>query len=393
MRRIAVFSGTRADFGHLQWVLHELAARNDVELLLVLGGSHFDERFGRTADDVERTGLPIAARIPVTLTGDTPLAISRFMGDSLTATASVLADLAPHLLVLLGDRYEVLAAASAALPLRIPVAHLHGGERSDGAFDDAIRHAVTKLSHLHFAAAEPYAERLRQLGENPQHVFTVGAPGLDHVRRTLLADRDSLERHLAMPLPVDAPLLVVTYHPATLSAHDPNTAIAELIRAVSAHIAADERARIVCTGVNADPYHGVIASAWHQFAQMHPQTVRVAPSLGQSRYLGLMRLASAVVGNSSSGLIEAPALRIPTVNIGDRQRGRLMAASVVCCPEDATAIDAAIRKATNPAFRAAWPDQLSLYGDGKASERIASRLATQPLDGLLVKSFVDRAAL
>jgi UDP-N-acetylglucosamine 2-epimerase (non-hydrolysing) len=390
MRRIAVFSGTRADFGHLQWVLHELAARDDVVLQLILGGSHFEERFGHTATAVEATGLDVAARIRVPLADDSALAVARFMGESLAETARVLSHLVPDLLVVLGDRYEVLTAASAALPLRLPVAHLHGGERSEGAFDESIRHAVTKLSHLHFAAAEPYAARIRQLGENPEHVYTPGAPGLDHLLRTQLADRSSLERDLALTLPADAPLLLVTYHPATLSAHDPTQAISQLQQALTRWMAREPRTRIVCTGVNADPHHGAISAAWHDFARTH-ETVRVVPSLGQARYLGLMRMATAVVGNSSSGLIEAPALRVSTVNIGDRQRGRLMASSVLCCSEEADAILQAIARAADPGFRASWPAALSLYGDGQASARIAHTLATVPLETLLLKRFCDVA--
>ena len=388
MRRIAVFSGTRADFGHLQWVLHELGARDDVSLQLILGGSHFDDRFGHTATDVETTGVTIAARVRVTLADDSALAVARFIGESIAETARVLTELAPDLLVVLGDRYEVLAAASAALPLRIPVAHVHGGERSEGAFDESIRHAVTKLSHLHFAAADAYAARIRQLGEAPEAIFNFGAPGLDHLTRTPLADRASLERYLGLTLPADAPLLLVTYHPATLSAHDPAPAIVQLTLALARWMERAPRTRIVCTGVNADPHHGAIAEAWHAFARSH-DTVRVVPSLGQARYLGLMRLATAVVGNSSSGLIEAPALRVCAVNIGERQRGRLMAASVICCAEEADAILEAIERANDPAFRASWPAALSLYGEGNASARIAHVLATVPLDRLLVKSFCD----
>lgn len=389
MRRIAVFSGTRADFGHLQWVLHELVSRHDVTVQLMLGGAHQLEQFGHTATDVSASGLPVASYLHVPLPDDSPQAVAAFMGHSLTAMANELSRLAPHLLVLLGDRYEVLAAASAALPLRIPVAHLHGGERSDGAFDDAIRHAVTKLSHLHFAASDEYAERIRQLGEDPRHVFSVGAPGLDHLHRTALADRAALEEHLAMSLPAPDPLLLVTYHPATLSAPDPTAAIAALLEALHTMLAADARLRVVCTGVNADPHHETVSRAWQAFPQAHPHRVRVVPSLGQSRYLGLMRCASAVVGNSSSGLIEAPALRVPTVNIGDRQRGRLMAASVVNCAESASAIVDAVQRAMDPAFQASWPSALSLYGDGHTSARIADLLASVPLDDLLAKSFCD----
>jgi UDP-N-acetylglucosamine 2-epimerase len=191
-------------------------------------------------------------------------------------------------------------------------------------------------------------------------------------------------------LPAQAPLLLVTYHPATLSAHDPSAAVEALLRALTSLMAQHAGLRIVCTGVNADPHHDVVSRAWRDFAQSHAESVRLAASLGQARYLGLMRWATAVVGNSSSGLIEAPALRVPSVNIGDRQRGRLMAASVLCCGESTPAIVDTVRRAMDPAFRASWPTSLSLYGDGNSSARIAEVLATVPLDDLLVKKFCDR---
>lgn len=388
-RRIALFSGTRADFGHLQYVVEALRARDDVEVQLVLGGTHYEPRFGSTGHDIEAQGFPVAARIAVPLPDDTPASIVRFMGDTLRAAADALPSLAPDVLVLLGDRYEVLAMAAAALPLRVPIAHLHGGERTEGAFDESIRHAVTKLAHWHFAAAPEYAARLRQLGEAPARVFTVGAPGLDHLTRTALPGRAELASHLALSLPVDAPVLLVTYHPATLSAHDPAPAMAALTAALTAWLTANASGRVVVTGVNADPHHGIVAAAWHEWASSHADRVCVVASLGQARYLGLMKLAAAVVGNSSSGIIEAPALRVPTVNVGQRQHGRLMAASIVACPETASDIGRAITQATDPAFRASWPTALSRYGMGDASVRIASLLATLPLDDVLSKPFVD----
>jgi UDP-N-acetylglucosamine 2-epimerase (non-hydrolysing) len=382
-RRVCVVTGTRADYGHLYWVLRELDADPRTDLQLVVTGAHLMERFGATVRQIEDDGFVVVARVPMDLSADSPLAVAGALAAATSGLADAFAQLQPDVVVLLGDRYEELAAAQAALILGIPVAHLHGGETTEGAFDEAIRHSVTKMSHLHFVAAEEYGRRVRQLGEDPARVHVVGAPGLDHLRRTELAGRDELEEFLGIALV--APVLLVTYHPETLGDDGGRAGLGALLGAIDDLGAAT----VVVTGVNADPGHGPLSAALHDFVAVDPARRRMVESLGQRRYLGLMAICDAVVGNSSSGLIEAPALRAPTVNVGDRQKGRLRAASVVDCGPERGGVAAALRRVLDPAFRASLPGQPSRYGIGDAAVRIREVLATTDLTGITMKHFHD----
>lgn len=377
-------TGTRADYGHLFWLLKEIDADPDLELQLVVTGAHLSAKWGNTVETIERDGLPIAARVPFDLSDDSPLAIADSLAHSTSGLAHCFDRLKPDIVVVLGDRYEVLAAAQASLMLGIPLAHLHGGETTEGAFDEAIRHAVTKMAHLHFVAADEYAWRVRQLGESDEHIFNFGAPGLDHLTRSTIAGRDELEKVIGAPL--GSPLFAVTYHPETLDADEGIDGLRAMLTALSGVASAS----IVFTGVNADPGHDHLTNEIHAFVSADPARRHLIASLGQSRYLGLLKIADAVVGNSSSGLIEAPALRVPTVNIGDRQKGRLRAASVVDCAPTKEAIDAALRKAIDPRFRTQLPENPSLYGVGDAARRIKDVLKTADLRGITKKHFVNR---
>lgn len=377
-------TGTRADYGHLFWLLKEIDADPDLELQLVVTGAHLSAKWGNTIETIERDGLPIAARVPFDLSDDSPLAIADSLAHSTSGLAHCFDRLKPDIVVVLGDRYEVLAAAQASLMLGIPLAHLHGGETTEGAFDEAIRHAVTKMAHLHFVAADEYAWRVRQLGESDEHIFNFGAPGLDHLTRSTIAGRDELEKVIGAPL--GSPLFAVTYHPETLDADEGIDGLRAMLSALNGIASAS----IVFTGVNADPGHDHLTNEIHAFVSADPARRHLIASLGQSRYLGLLKIADAVVGNSSSGLIEAPALRVPTVNIGDRQKGRLRAASVVDCAPTKEAIDAALRKAIDPRFRTQLPENPSLYGVGDAARRIKDVLKTADLRGITKKHFVNR---
>lgn len=377
-------TGTRADYGHLYWLLKEVDADPDLELQLVVTGAHLSAKWGNTVETIERDGLPIAARVPFDLSDDSPLAIADSLAHSTSGLAHSFDRLKPDVVVVLGDRYEVLAAAQASLMLGIPLAHLHGGETTEGAFDEAIRHAVTKMAHLHFVAADEYAWRVRQLGESDEHIFNFGAPGLDHLTRSSIAGRDELEDVIGSPL--GSPLFAVTYHPETLDADEG----IDGLRAMLTALGGVPSASIVFTGVNADPGHDHLTNEIHTFVSADPTRRHLIASLGQSRYLGLLKIADAVVGNSSSGLIEAPALRVPTVNIGDRQKGRLRAASVIDCAPTKEAIDAALRKAIDPQFRAQLPENPSLYGVGDAARKIKDVLKTADLRGITKKHFVNR---
>jgi UDP-hydrolysing UDP-N-acetyl-D-glucosamine 2-epimerase len=380
-RRICVFTGSRADYGVLYWLLKEIVADPRLELQLLVSGSHLTREFGETWRQIETDGFSIDARVDMLLASDEPVAVAKSMALGLMGCAEALERLKPDVLVVLGDRYEALAAAEAAMLLRVPIAHIHGGEATEGAIDDAIRHAITKMAHLHFAAAEPYRERIIQLGEHPDRVFTVGAPGLDHVTRTTLLDRGALERVLRFRFAERN--LLVTCHPATLATEPASASLRRLFEALDRFPALG----IVITKSNADVAGREINASIDAYATGRPGRVFAASSLGQQRYLSVMTQVDAVVGNSSSGIIEAPALGKPTVNIGPRQQGRVRAPSVIDCADDTQSIVEAIERALSPDMQALAARRVSPYGTGGASTRIKDILASVDLAGLLMKSF------
>lgn len=382
-RRICVVTGTRAEYGLLYWLLCELRNAADVELQIVATAMHLSPEFGATVQVIERDGFRIDARVEMLLSGDSPSAIAKSTGLGVIGFGDAFAQLRPDLLVVLGDRFEILAAAQAATFARIPIAHIHGGESTEGLIDEAIRHAVTKMSHLHFVAAEPYRRRVVQMGEAPERVFDVGAPGLDQLVHVEWMSREELARELEMPL--SRPLLLVTYHPVTLERRSPAEPMAELLAALDRF----DTASVVFTYPNADTDGRVLMEMIDAFVKPRAPRVRAFVSLGQRRYLSLMREADVVVGNSSSGLTEAPALQRATVNLGDRQRGRLKADSVIDCEEQADAVAAAIAHALSEEFRARLPGTMSLYGSGGASPKIAQALRTTDLSNIVKKRFHD----
>jgi len=382
-RTICVVTGTRADYGLLYWLLRELQDDSRIELQVIVTGMHLSPEFGLTGQTVANDGFPIAASVDLLLSSNSSVGVTKSVGVGVIGFADALHRLRPDLLVVLGDRFEILAAAQAALLARIPIAHLHGGETTEGAMDEAIRHAVTKMAQLHFVSAEPYRRRVIQMGEQPSHVWTVGALGLDNIRRLTLLDRDALSRDLGVSL--DGPLFLLTYHPVTLASGDACVPLRELFRALDTF----PHARILMTKANADESGTLVNAEIDAYAALHPDRVIVRTSLGQLRYLSAMALADVVIGNSSSGIIEAPALRRPTVNVGPRQRGRLRAPSIIDTDERAEDIAAGIQRALSPAFLSALPAGWSVYGDGTACRRIAEVLASVPLDRILMKRFYD----
>lgn len=386
MRRLAIVTGTRAEYGLLRPLLAALAERTDrVEAGLLVTGTHLAPEFGRTVAEIEADGWPIWARVDALLAGDSPAAICKSMALTSIGMSDALERCRPDLLVGLGDRYELLAAAQAAMVHRIPIAHLHGGETTEGVIDEAIRHAVTKMAHLHFTSAEPYRQRLLRMGEASERVFTVGALGLDNILGMALPDRAALEGELGLALPPGRPLILATYHPVTLSGDSPAAAVEAMLAALD--ILGDHTC--ILTYPNADTHSRDVLESLRRHAAARPDRVLLVPSLGVRRYLGLMRLADAVIGNSSSGIIEAPSLGVPTIDIGDRQQGRLRAASVIHCTDDAPAIGRALLCSQEPGFRTLARRVANPYGDGHAAPRIAERLATTALDGLLRKRFND----
>ena len=368
MRKICIVTGTRAEYGLLYWLMREIDSDLDLELQIIATGMHLAPEFGLTYRVIEEDGFAITAKVEMQLSSDTPAGIAKSIGLGVIGFADALQSLQPDLMVVLGDRYEVLAAVQVALVARIPVAHIHGGETTEGAIDESIRHAVTKMSQLHFVAAEPYRSRLIRMGEDPATVFNVGAPGLENLRRLPLLDKSELERSIDFELAT--PCFLVTYHPATLGSTAPPVAMQALLDALD-HF---PEARIIITKPNSDADGRILAQLVDDYAQRQQGRVAVFTSLGQLRYLSALRLVDAVIGNSSSGIIEAPACHTPTVNIGERQSGRLKADSVIDCGESAESIVAAINKALAPEFRDSVKRSLSRYGSGDSAARIKEQL-------------------
>ena len=361
-RRIAVLTTGRQDYGILRSMLRALRDEPSVELLVYAGGMHLLPRFGRTVDMIRADGIEVSRELDFVFEPPEPSADA---ARALVAVAEALTQDQPEALVLVGDRTETLAAAAAATFAAIPVVHLHGGEETEGAIDNAIRHAVTKMAHLHLVTHERYAERVRQLGEPPETVVVVGAPGLDNVYRDDLPDREAISRDLGISF--EGPIVVVTVHPTTLADHP-----ASEVNAV-----ADAMARVPATYVvtlpNADAGGVAIRTFWEKWAAGRPN-VSLVDALGELRYWGLLRIAQAVLGNSSSGIIEAPAAGVPVVNVGDRQLGRLRPASVRDVPVDSTVIEGALREALTPQARAHAAATPTLFPAGPAAPRIMAAL-------------------
>jgi UDP-hydrolysing UDP-N-acetyl-D-glucosamine 2-epimerase len=381
-RSIALVTGTRAEFGLLSHLMWALQRRSDVAPLLIVTGTHFDPRFGESVREIEAAGIPIAAKVPMDIKGDRGEDVARAMAQVTGGMADAFAGLRPDMIVVLGDRFEMLATVAAATAMRIPVAHIHGGELTEGAIDDSMRHAMTKLSHVHFASAAEYRDRIIQMGEDPARVLVSGALAVDAISGLKHFDRSDIETRLGIEL--GEPLFLVTYHPETVTQDAGGEGIEPLIAALGRF----PEATVVVTGVNADAGHGAIAAALAAYAGTNPDRVVLRNSLGQALYLSVMSLADVVIGNSSSGVIEAPIMGVPTVNIGDRQQGRMMPSSVVCCGAEAGAIETAIRQAM--ALRhEVKAGQGADFGRPGVADRMAEVLATIELDGLTRKRFRD----
>jgi len=380
-RKICVVTGTRAEFGLLRALMHDIAQTPGLTLQVVATGMHLSPEFGETYQEIEQAGFAIDCRVDMQLHGDSACDITKSVGVGTLGFADALAKLQPDVVLVLGDRFELLSVVTAALIGGIPVAHVHGGESTEGAFDDAIRHAVTKMSHLHFVAAPEYARRVVQLGEAPERVFMVGGLGVDAITRLDLLDRKALEQSLGFSL--GAKNLLVTFHPVTLEGDS-----ALQLQALFDALDELQGTELIITLPNADTGGRELAARVKAYAQPRPH-VHVYASLGQLRYLSCLQFVDGVVGNSSSGLTEAPSMRVGTVNIGERQKGRLSAASVIHCPAERVAISQAIARLFEPDFRASLATVHNPYGDGGASRRIVDVLLHHPLEGLLKKRFHD----
>ncbi len=373
MKRIAVFTGTRADYGLLYWLIRDIQASRELQLQVLVSGMHLSPEFGLTKSEITADGISIDAEVEMLLSSDSAVGVVKSMGVGLIGFADALNRLGPDCLVVLGDRFEALAAAQAALILGIPIAHIHGGEITEGAYDDAIRHAITKMATLHFVATDVYRRRVIQMGEDPVRVLNVGAMGLDHVVRS---DRMSLsELAGSLDFPLRQPFFIVTYHAATSSVEDPAEVMSNILSALDAF----PDHQVLMTYPNADNGGRAIMPLIEKYAQHNSDRVCVKRSLGSKRYFSALSLASLVLGNSSSGIIEAPTFKVPVVNVGTRQAGRLAAESVIHVAPESSAIKSAIYEALSEGHLLLTNKCVNPYGIGDAAGSIVRYFETNDI--------------
>jgi UDP-hydrolysing UDP-N-acetyl-D-glucosamine 2-epimerase len=376
-RTIAVVTSSRADYSHLYWPLHDLAQHTDVDLKLIVLGAHLAPQFGETVKEIEKDGFPIAARLECLLSSDTDVGMAKTLGVAVLALADLLGQMRPDLLLLIADRYEMLAPASVALTLRIPIAHIEGGEISEGAIDDAVRNALTKMSHIHFTSTEGARARVVAMGEEPWRVHRAGAPSLDHLRRSRLLDVRELEERLQVNL--ERPMVVVAYHPVTI-VRDTTQEAESLFTALE-----NVDAQILFCYPNADAGSHALMQRTRAFLDTR-NDARVYVNLDAVTYWSLLRHVALLIGNSSSGIMEAASFALPVVNVGFRQKGRERARNVLDAEPEANVIIDAIAKGMSDDFRASLAGMTNPYGDGHAAEKIVQVLTTTPLsEELLVK--------
>ena len=367
MKKICVLTATRAEYGLLKPLILKLKNLTEFETSIVVTGAHLSPEFGLTYLEIERDGIDVDKKIEILLSADTPSAISKSMGLAMISFADYFAETEPDLLVILGDRYESLAVGAVAMNQNIPIAHLHGGEATEGAVDEAYRHALTKMSHLHFTSTERYKERVIQLGEEPSRVFNVGALGVENIMSLDLMDKKALGHSIDRPL--DRPYAVVTYHPVTLDPTASEHQMKQVLDALSEHKELD----YIITKGNSDAHGRIINKMIDDYA-LENDNVSVFTSLGVLRYLSAVKHSALVIGNSSSGIIEVPSFGIPTVNIGDRQKGRIQAESILNCPANRMDISNAITQVQSESFRALAASAVNPYGKTGTSQRICDEL-------------------
>ncbi len=382
-RKICVVTGTRAEYGLIYWLLREIGSDEELHLQIIVTGMHLSPDFGLTYKIIEQDGFHIDAKVEMLLSSDTPIGITKSIGLGVIGFADALDRLKPDIMVVLGDRYETFAAAQAAMVHNIPIAHIHGGETTEGVIDEAIRHSITKMAQLHFVSAEPYRKRVIQLGEHPDRVFNFGAPGIDNIIKLKLLNQEDLESSIDFTL--GDKFFLVTYHPVTMSFNTAKTAMENLLQALDHY----PEYRILFTKPNSDTGGHIISKLIDEYVNSRPNRASACTSLGQVRYLSAMRLCSAVIGNSSSGIIEAPVFNKPTINIGNRQKGRIRVETIIDCGEKENEIVSGIKRALSDGFREKIIRLKALKYDGNISVRIKQVLKNTELHDILVKQFYD----
>lgn len=382
-RKICVITGTRAEYGLLRWVMEGICKKSGLELQIIATGMHLSPEFGLTYREIEKDGFRIDRKVEMLLSSDTPVGIAKSIGLGLIGFGEVFQELRPDLILVLGDRFEIFSAASAAMVARIPIAHLHGGESSEGAFDEAIRHSVTKMSHLHFVATEVYRKRVVQLGENPDSVFNVGAMAMDNFKKLKLLSRKHLEAELNFKL--GSRNLLVTFHPVTLERETSGQQFEQLLKALGEL----QDTHVIFTGPNADTYGRRILELIKGYVSKNKEKSLFVSSLGTLKYLSAMKYMDGVIGNSSSGLIEAPSFPVGTINIGERQRGRVRAKSVIDCEPDIRSLKKAFRILFSSGFQEKLVKVDNPYGKGGAAKKIVNLLKSADVKNIVKKKFYD----
>jgi GDP/UDP-N,N'-diacetylbacillosamine 2-epimerase (hydrolysing) len=384
MKKICIATGTRAEYGLLKPLIDKVYKADDLELQLAVTGMHLSTEFGLTYHEIEEDGYPIAAKIEMLLGSDTPVGITKSMGLALIGFADFFEDYKPDIVVILGDRYEMLMVASAAMVAKIPIAHIHGGERTEGAMDEAIRHSISKMSQLHFTSTEEYRRRVIQLGEQPCNVYNVGSLGIENIEMVNLMGKEELEQNLGFQFTDKT--LMVTYHPVTLDGISTEQQFQNLLQVIDKH----EDISVIFTKANADTNGRIINQMIDEFVHKNDARCVEFTSLGMLRYLSSLQYCSAVVGNSSSGIIEVPAFGIPTVNIGDRQKGRVHPESVIDCGNSSSEMEEALQKALSVAFRKKAAGCANPYEGKETSEKIIGIIKESLNKGInLKKEFYD----
>jgi UDP-N-acetylglucosamine 2-epimerase (non-hydrolysing) len=364
IKKVAVFTGTRSEYGLLYWLLKDIQSDNSLDLKLLVSGMHLSPEFGCTYTQIENDGFIIDEKIEILLSSDSSVGVAKSIGLGVLGFADALDRLKPNVLIILGDRFEALAAAQTAMILKIPIIHLHGGEITEGAYDDSIRHSISKLSYLHATSTEVYRKRVIQLGESPNRVINVGAIGLDHLKRSKMLTLQEISESLNFKL--SAPYFLVTYHPVTLAQEDPVESFRSLLDSLDSFLGH----QIIITYPNADNGSRRIILMLEGYAKQNPNRVLAIKSLGHQRYLSTVKYADVIIGNSSSGIIEAPAFDVPTVNIGMRQKGRLAAKSVLHCEANKDSISIQIHNAINRIYKIEGEQIVNPYGAGNTSGKI-----------------------
>jgi GDP/UDP-N,N'-diacetylbacillosamine 2-epimerase (hydrolysing) len=377
-----VITGTRAEYGLLRRIMFEIQNSNDLLLQTIVTGTHLSEKFGMTVKEIEADGFQVDTRVEILTDEDTEEAISGAIAKGITGFSRSFEILNPDLIVVLGDRFEILSAAISAQVFRIPVAHIHGGESTEGLIDEAFRHAITKMSHLHFVAAEDYRKRVIQLGENPKNVFLVGGLGVDAIMNENLYSKAEIEEKLSLTFKKRS--LLVTFHPVTLENHASKRQLDEIIKA----LAKLKDTTLIFTMPNADMENKLLSETIYEFSRLHGNAY-CFESLGQKLFLSCLQIVDGVVGNSSSGLTEVPTFRKGTINIGDRQRGRLRAESVIDCSPDEKSIDDALLRLYSSDFQQKLAKSSNPYGNGGATVKIIEVIREAPLETLLKKQFYN----